>query len=186
MPDRTGAVVLAYKDLGTLVKSLPLASARWVFEQQVIPCLLDEWVRDYQNTTVASEIVETTVNGFSYLFDIAHQRLIAAWGFSEGKHAGKRDKGRMRNHPKGGDNRYHRGHAVPHTLGGPTDINLVPQLGSVNIGEFRRLENLAVSTPGALYFSYWMYRGATAQRPYRTKQGLLRPGHWPEFKLHKN
>lgn len=46
---------------------------------------------------------------------------------------------------------YHRGHAIAHTLGGGTDINLFSQRGMLNIGEFRRLERAAVADPNALY-----------------------------------
>jgi len=70
---------------------------------------------------------------------------------------------------------YHRGHAIPHTLGGATDINLVPQLGAVNVGAFRALERAAVATPGALYFTYWSYRGSRL----RTARGHDEPGQVP-------
>ena len=92
----------------------------------------------------------------------------------------------MRGHPRGGGSLYHRGHAIAHTLGGSTDINLVPQMGSVNIGPFRALERQAVRTPGALYFSYWMYRSATIQRPHRVDQGLVAPEQDPDVRTHAN
>ena len=73
---------------------------------------------------------------------------------------------------------YHRGHAIPHTLGGPTDINLVPQLGRINVGQFRTLEKRAVATPGSLYFTYWSYartraagRSSASQTPVAVDQG---------------
>ena len=79
------------------------------------------------------------------------------------------------------------GHAIPHTLGGLTDINLVPQLGRINVGPFRELERLAVATPGALYFTYWKYGRSTAtQRPEGVDQGLLRPGRPAEIRRHPN
>ena len=123
---------------------------------------------------------------FSYLFDIAPQRLIAAWGVSHGKFAGPRDDARMAGHPRGGGPLYHRGHAIAHTLGGQTDINLVPQLGSVNIGPFRVLEKRAVATPGALYFSYWMYGKPQDQKPTGVQQGLLAPGDAPDVRTFPN
>ncbi len=52
----------------------------------------------------------------------------------------------MAGHPLSDGPHYHRGHASPHTLGGPTDIKLVPQLGSVNVEPFRDLERRAVAT----------------------------------------
>jgi hypothetical protein len=111
---------------------------------------------------------------------------VAAWGISRGKHTGPRPASRMRGHPRGGDEHYHRGHAIPHTLGGGTDINLAPQLGAVNIGPFRQLENRAVATPGALYFTYWIYRNPADQRACRIEQGLLVPGHGADVRRHGN
>ena len=154
--------------------------------------LVDIWLDEYARLPVPSQIVETTDSGFSYLFDIAAQRLLAAWGLSHGKHLGERPASRMAGAPKGGDMRYHRGHAIPHTLGGSTDINLVPQLGSINVGPFRKLEIQAVATPGALYFTHWTYHGAPSvkglpgQRPTGVDQGLLIPGKAPQLAFHTN
>ena len=113
----------------------------------MVPSLVDIWLRDYERLVRKSDIVETTVSGFSYLFDIAAERLIAAWGFSKGRHGAARDKSRMAGHPLSAGPLYHRGHAIPHTLGGPTDINLVPQRGSINIGPFRALEEKGRGDP---------------------------------------
>jgi hypothetical protein len=155
-------------------------------DREVIPYLTGEWLADYERATPRNEIVETTTSGFSYLFDIESGRLIAAWGFSRGRHAGARDKARMAGHPLSAGGQYHRGHAIPHTLGGPTDINLVPQLGSVNVGPFRALEKQAVATPGALYFTYWRYPDPTNQTPSGVDQGLIVPGRIPDIRLHGN
>jgi hypothetical protein len=92
----------------------------------------------------------------------------------------------MAGHPLSAGPHYHRGHAIPHTLGGPTDINLVPQSGSVNVGAFRVLERRAVKTPGSLYFTYWTYRSRDAQTPVSVDQGLLVPGEPPEIRHHSN
>src|SRR5438309_15218 len=91
------------------------------------------WLDDYAEATGSSDVVETTSDSFSYLFDVEQERLIAAFGVSRGENKSLRDKSRMAGHPKGAGKRYHRGHAIPHSLGGPLDINLVPQLGSVNV-----------------------------------------------------
>lgn len=112
--------------------------------------------------------------------------MIAAWGISRGRHAGKRDKSRMAGHPRSADKRYHRGHAISHTLGGRTDINLIAQLGSVNIGPFRALEREAIATPGALYFTYWTYGPANGQKPSGVQQGLLVPGRPAKLHNHTN
>ena len=139
------------------------------------------------------EIVETTDAGFSYLFDLTDERLLAAWGISGGRHGGARDASRMRGHPLSAGSSYHRGHAIPHTLGGPTDINLVAQLGRINIGPFRPLEKKAVATPGSLYFTYWIYTNAApardghpGQTPSGVDQGLLVAGDEPLITHHGN
>ena len=154
--------------------------------RMAIEDLSQAWLDDYAHARPRTEIVETTTSGFSYLFDISSGRLIAAWGISQGRFGGARDAGRMAGHPQSAGPLYHRGHAIPHTLGGPTDINLIPQLGQINIGPFRRLERRAVATPGALYFTYWQYAGATSQVPVGVDQGLLVPGQPLEVSRHTN
>ena len=155
-------------------------------EAQVVPYLVDVWLEDYERFNAESNIIETRSGSFSYLFDLHHERLIAAWGISAGRHAAPRDKARMAGHPLSNGPLYHRGHAIPHTLGGPTDINLVPQLGAVNIGAFRTLERQAVATPGALYFTYWSYPRSSTQTPNGVEQGLLPPGGAPSIRQHAN
>jgi hypothetical protein len=129
----------------------------------VVDYLTRVWIEHYSKRRASNEIVETTVSGFSYLFDISSERLLAAYGLSRGRHGEKRDASRMAGHPLGPKALYHRGHAIRHTLGGPTDINLVPQLGRINIGPFRELERAAVATPGSLYFTYWVYPSGDSQ-----------------------
>jgi hypothetical protein len=148
--------------------------------------LVDVWLRDYRRATVSPDVVQVTDVGFDYLFDVANERLIAAFGFSRGRDPHDRDKGRMAGAPIGGPQGYHRGHAIPHRAGGGTDINLVAQKGSINIGPFRRIESLAISRPGALYFSYWLYTKAGGQRPFRCEQGLFTPGRKPELATFAN
>lgn len=178
--------MLRYPGLDLLLPRLTPASSATMFARQVVPILQRAWLEDYGRTTRSSDVVETTAGGFSYLFDIAHERLIAAWGISGGRHGAKRDSTRMAGHPLSAGPGYHRGHAIPHTLGGPTDINLVPQLGAVNIGPFRALERQAVATPGALYFTYWIYGAGASQKPRMVEQGLLVPGAKPDIRRHPN
>jgi hypothetical protein len=149
--------------------------------------LIDAILEDYRAAPgVKPEIVETSSSNFSYLFDVSSERLVAAYGVSRGKHTGKRDSARMRGSPLGGPKGYHRGHAIPHTLGGPLDINLVPQKGEVNIGKFRTLEIQAVDTAGAFYFTYWKYAPNDSQRPIGVFQGLLIPGRPARVTEHAN
>ena len=178
--------MLDYSQFNRLVTGLDAGSAERVFVDRVIPALVGAWLDDYTRSSPSPNIVETTAGGFSYLFDIANERLIAAWGISRGMHGAPRDKSRMAGHPLSAGPHYHRGHAIPHSLGGPTDINLVPQLGSVNVGPFRRLEREAVASPGALYFTYWRYGRADTQVPSGVEQGLLRPGAAPRISRHAN
>jgi hypothetical protein len=176
----------SYARVAVLVGGMAPDTPEDDFLKNVVPRLIDVWLDDYCRTADASEIVETTVSGFSYLFDIAPGRLVAAWGVSRGRHGGARDASRMAGHPLSAGPLYHRGHAIPHTLGGPTDINLVAQLGSVNVGPFRTLEKRAVATPGALYFTYWMYGPGDSQKPVGVEQGFLFPGRTPDIRVHAN
>ena len=174
----------AYKRLASLVSGMTPATSEQVFTGEVIPYLVDSWLERYDRPD--AEIVETSVEGFSYLFDVTLGRLISAWGLSRGRHGGARDKSRMAGHPLSAGPHYHRGHAIPHTLGGPTDINLVAQLGSVNVGPFRVLERQAVASPGALYFTHWIYHRGTDQKPIAVEQGLVIPGAPPVVRTHPN
>lgn len=178
--------MLNYPNLSASLQGLrpPLTEA--VVVSQLAPVLVQAWLNDYGRVTPEYDVVETKDAGFSYLFDIEAQRLIAAWGLSKGKDASPRAiiATRMKGHPLTnivGGKRYHRGHAVPHTMGGRTDINLVPQLGAINSGPFQELERLAVSTPGSLYFSYWSYPDPRVQRPSGVEQGCLIAGSTPRI-----
>jgi hypothetical protein len=158
-----------------------------LFADQIIPYLLETWLNHYDLAGSGGEVAHVHVNELSYFFDIGPDRLIAAWGISEGRFAGDRDKSRMQGYPVTNRPVYHAGHAIPHRFGGGTDINLTAQLGKVNIGPFREIETRAVRTPGSLYFTYWMYgRDSTAQLAQRVQQGLLIPGSHPEIRIFKN
>ncbi|MBA3316135.1 MAG: hypothetical protein M3552_13860 [Planctomycetota bacterium] len=109
--------------LGTINRSV----SERTFEADVLPYLKEIWLEDYTSSMSEWDIVEVSPDNFSYLFDVGRGRLIAAWGIGRGKHTDERDVSRMKRHPKGAGARYHRGHAIPHTLGGGTDINLVAQ-----------------------------------------------------------
>jgi DNA/RNA non-specific endonuclease len=174
-----------------IYNGLPRLSAGDPAAARVVPSLVEIWLTA-SGPTASDNIVETRAVGFSYLFDLGYERLIAAWGVSAGRNAEARDKARMQGHPLSAGPLYHRGHAIPHTLGGGTDINLVPQLAKVNVGRFRVLEKKAVATPGALYFTFWLYPRTLAgakwpvQTPTGVDQGLLTPGQPPEIVRHGN
>jgi hypothetical protein len=153
---------------------------------KIAPYLIAIWLDDYGRSTQNYDVVETKDGGFSYLFDILSGRLIAAWGLSKGKDTSPRSiiATRMKGHPLTNTvngKRYHRGHAIPHTMGGRTDINLVPQLGAINSGPFQERERKAVATTGSLYFTYWSYPDAENQRPAAVQQGFLEAGIAPDI-----
>jgi hypothetical protein len=182
-----------YPRLSQLVRSLEPEAPEDGFVKLVVPYLVDVWLSDYARYSSTTDVVETRASNFSYLFDVAAERQIAAWGVSRGRHSGARDASRMAGHPNSAGPLYHRGHAIPHTLGGPTDINLVPQLGRINVGPFRPLEKRAVATPGAFYFTYWTYLGSVPARgssprqtPTGVDQGLLIAGQPPIMVHHGN
>ncbi len=179
-----------YPELASLMRAVDPEEPEEGFTRTIRPYLTDVWLDDFWSRSRDPEVVETSVADFSYLFDLSSQCLIAAWGISQGRHSGDRDKNRMRGHPLGAGTLYHRGHAIPHRLGGPLDINLLPQLGSINIGPFRPLENRAVATPGSLYFTYWEYPASRlsipTQRPVGVDQGLLVAGQAPSISRHGN
>ena len=95
-----------YPQLSGLVTRLTPETAATGFSRKVIPYLIGGWLDDYDRSTKKSDIVETTVSGFSYLFDIANERLIAAWGISHGR------DGRAIVSPRMFDTRRHPAHNV--------------------------------------------------------------------------
>ena len=155
-------------------------------QNRVVPYLRKVWLDDYVGATPQHEIVTVSLDRFCYLFDAAASHLIAAWAVSAGPIAHTRDRSRMQGHPLTHEQGYHRGHVIPHQLGGLCDINLVDQRGALNIGEFRRLERLAVATPGALYFTYWQYSASRGDIPAFVDQGLLIPGQPADIVTHIN
>jgi len=103
---------------------------------------------------------------------IPDNRLVAAFGISHGKE-GRRPATRIRGFPRGGlgivfselAQDFDRGHHLAHAAGGGVDINLYPQLASVNRGRdddgkiFRAMEIYAASHAGTLVFSRPLYFG---------------------------
>ena len=178
--------MLDYPKLESLLGTVGPTNSHAAFGTAVTHYLMDTWIADYRGNTPETEIVETSLDTFHYLFDVLNRRLISAWGITGAPNTAPRDKSRMRGHPNAPGPLYHRGHAMPHSAGGGLDINLVPQLGSVNMGAFRVLEKRALTYPGSLYFTYWKYAQPSDQTPNAVQQGLLRPGEKPELSNHQN
>jgi hypothetical protein len=179
-------IVPKYPGLFGIMQCLPSPLTDFAVTSQIGPYLIAVWLEDYGRVALNYDVVETKDGGFSYLFDILAERLIAAWGLSKGKDISSRSiiATRMKGHPLAnivGGRRYHRGHAIPHTMGGRTDINLVPQLGAINSGQFQEFERKAVAIPGSLYFTYWSYPRARTQRPSAVQQGFLVGGSSPSI-----
>jgi hypothetical protein len=190
-------IVPRYPTLAKMLSTLspPLTNA--IVAVELGPSLERTWLQDYRGRNQlqgyshafpSEDIVGTRDFGFHYLFDIAASRLIAAWGISNGKDRTPRSEvaARMSGHPltnRVNGELYHRGHTIPHIMGGRTDINLVPQLGSINSGTFKKLEGRAVATPGSLYFTYWTYSNPLTQRPSGVQQGCLIAGSPPMIEI---
>lgn len=171
-----------YRELRMLAYSPRIGSAR-SFAAQAVPFLVDAWLTDYGHGPRSCDIVETVQEGYSFLFDVTCERLVAAWGVSRAVELSSREGYRQRTHPLPHKHGYDRGHAIAHSLGGRLDINVVPQLRSINRGRFRVLEMEARRKPGSIYFTYWKYSDHEVepdQTPHGVDQGLLR---WREHPL---
>jgi hypothetical protein len=67
-----------YPRLAGLVRTVDPRAPSQGFSAKVVPYLVEVWLDDYARAGQKTEIVETTVAEFCYLFDIATERLIAA------------------------------------------------------------------------------------------------------------
>jgi len=154
--------------------------------------LVPLWCEDYsahnRNAQLVLVDISESTTAFNYLFDIALERCIAAFGVPIfAKH--KRDASRMAGHPLSAGVEFHRGHLMAHSIGGGTDINLVPQLGSLNIREFRVLErkarDLAKQNLRCFYFVRPIYSGKS-QTPRLFEQCVILPDKTIAYSLHNN
>jgi hypothetical protein len=154
--------------------------------------LIPLWCDEYYLANPAADMVQVdldeSASSFSYLFDIQLERVLAAFGVPiYSKH--KRDASRMAGHPLANAGKFHRGHLMAHSIGGGTDINLVPQLGKLNIGAFRVLErmvrDLAKQNLRSFYFVRPLY-GDRSQMPGRFEQCVILPSKALLYSLHNN
>jgi hypothetical protein len=120
----------------------------------------------------------------STMFDLrskklkTEDRVVAVWGVSRAELANTRDTGRMAGFlSKVWSDTYpgrDRGHFFAHTMGGGMDINLFPQLASVNRGgEWRRMERYAAEHPGTFCFIRPIYAD-TSWTPAKLEYGIYK------------
>ena len=157
-------------------------------QEELIPLWCDEYYLQNPKADVVQVDLDESASSFSYLFDIRLERVLAAFGVPiYAKH--KRDASRMAGHPLANAGKFHRGHLMAHSIGGGTDINLVPQLGSLNIGAFRVLERMvrdqAKQNLRSFYFVRPVYNN-TSQMPSRFEQCVILPSKALLYSLHNN
>jgi hypothetical protein len=62
---------------------------------------------------------------------------------------------------------YNKGHFIAHSMGGPIDVNLFPQIAHINLGRsergknFRKMEKYAAGNPGTFVFARPVYGDLT-------------------------
>jgi len=136
------------------------------------------------------------VQGFEYLWDFSTElvnegtvkaseavddRLIAAHGISKANPAARGDS-RLRGRslgavdvvPKSERVPYDRGHAIGHVLGGVLDLNIIPQMRTVNRGgAWRHMERYCQLHPGTYFFCRPLYAGLSSH-PAEIEFGVLR------------
>jgi len=152
--------------------------------------LLDRWESEYRAATPGcSDLLTVTFTDpatptafIRTHFDVhwkdntLDDRVVAVWGVSRREAASTRDKARMAGFLGGGNwsasyPGRDRGHFFAHTMGGGTDINLFPQLASVNRGgKWRQLENFAADNPGTFCFIRPIY-GSRSWVPSKLEYG---------------
>jgi|SRR5580658_4173767 hypothetical protein len=155
---------------------------------KLVPLWCDEYYANNPDAELVSVDLKDAGASFTYLFDLNLQRAVVAFGVPAfARH--RRDASRMAGHPLSAGSRFHRGHLMAHSIGSGTDINLVPQLGKLNIGEFRKLErrvrDLAKQNQECLYFVRVGYSG-DSQTPAMFEQCIILPSGQLIYREHKN
>jgi hypothetical protein len=156
--------------------------------------LADRWLDAYRAATDwTPELLEIALGECVYLFDAAptlrgssagEDRVVATWGRSS-RPTAPRDRSRMAGFLPGraqwADRGRDRGHLIAHGAGGGLDINLVPQVASLNRGRspqgkrWRALERYAAERPGTPLFVRPVYADGTWVSS-AIEFGLLRDG----------
>jgi hypothetical protein len=119
-----------------------------VDETALVDHLAGAWAESYSARYANADLVEVDQGALTFLFDLAAQRVVGVYGRSVPT-VTPRPASRMRGHPLPlNATALVRGHLIAHSIGGGTDINLVPQNAAVNVsGAWRGLERLAQQNP---------------------------------------
>jgi len=144
----------------------------------------DAWLGDYHGSWPDRQILEVPQGTFTYLFDATSPpgpvdtRVIGVTGRAAPP-IGPRDRSRMAGYPspqRDSPDRVDRGHLVALSMGGGYDINLVPQLASVNRrGRWRAIERYCVARPGTFVLIHAAYNHGT-DHPAWLEYGWLEDG----------
>lgn len=114
--------------------------------------------------------------------NLPEDRVVAAFGLSTVR-ADDQNKTIMQSFRKGTNKLferygavYNRGHLIAHSMGGPIDVNLFPQLEHVNLGrspegsKYRKMERYITAHPGTFVFSRPIY-GDFSECPFAFEYG---------------
>jgi hypothetical protein len=179
--------MLTLKSYEDVVASVPVRELISHLPDSLMPL----WCDDYYNVNPRAELVTVDLNDsgstFTYLFDLALQRIVVACGVPIVPEHG-RDYSRQAGYPKP-QKRFVKGHLIAHSMGGGMDINFIPQLGSMNGGAFRKIEKLAqksaLENVKSFYFVRALYHDAT-EVPRMLEQCLVYPSGRMSYELHRN
>ncbi len=176
-----------YHRLNLLLRSLDPGDVADGLENVIAPYLVDVWVDGYTRYTPLPSMRSLAVidlEDFFYLFDTHNERLVAAWGITEGR----KSQASGDDSPCKAAYRSVWGHAISHITGGGGGVILLRQFDQLDDGSFTKLESLSLGAPGALYFNAWNYDGspgvpisgsmklAPGQTPVSIDRGLIIPG----------
>jgi len=146
------------------------------------------WCDDYRARFGPCRIVEIDLQTCVYVFDLAHERVVVAYGVSTSPVA-ERDKKGMRQYPDVnvgvratlGDRAFvaDRGHFLSHAAGGDLDVNLFPHRRALNQGrspegrQFRAMERYTAKHLGTFHFHRAEYDDLSCI-PATLEYGVLR------------
>ncbi len=136
-------------------------------EAALLETLPDLWCDAYARMSGGPvDIVEVPLDSYRYLFDLARERVVVAYGLSAPNPAA-RDASRMQGWLGRISDRFRgrgdKGHIMSHRQGGGMDINLFPQRADVNRGRseqgklYRALERYCATHANTFCFSRLLY-----------------------------